>query len=380
MRVGMSWSPVLPDWHDSRMIVGLPPGAPGWRRTWCLGCERQLVAHRDPHVIFIGTRDGSALFIIEAEPQRIFTTSEQLPIGAPLYVLGAAHRDCSQRARWRLETGAVRLPDQLPLAVLESHDGELARLDLPPAVGRCPFCEATEDLTEEDVWARWISKLLRKHLGNFRLRTESGHRGYQRVPWVAPICGSCNNRWLSVLEKDVQRILSPMILGPQPGEPLRLPLTANEQELLATWAVKTALMIDFCGKNAPVVPAYYYQQLRMYRKALPNMVVLAAAYNGKQHVAFGAHGSLHLNITPSQPPNAFMTLFTVYRVIFKVFGYIGTEVPQNVMYDSAFDHGVSRIWPATGHSIEWPRNGLAFNDDALMPFAKEQPTLQGRAA
>ena len=363
----------LPGWS---VTVELPAGLPGWRRTACLGCDERVVANRDPHVVFVGTRDGSVLIVIEGEPQRLFVTSDQVPEAIPLFVLGAAHRDCAQRARRRLETPTVSLPEQLPLAYVEPHDGELERLHIPPVAGRCPFCGAVKEITDEDVWPRWISKLLRERFGSFRVSAPSGYRQLQRINYVAPICSICNNRWMSVQEKDVKPTLSRMILGPQPNEPPCQTLTPAQQEVLATWAVKTAFMIDFCGKAAPIIPTGYYQQLRMYRRALPNTVVWVAGYNGNQCAVFAAHGGLHIGIEPGLSPNAFMTVFTAYRVIFKVFGYIGPAFPQDVSYDSAFGHGVSQIWPVTGHSIEWPRNGMAFNDDTLMPFAKEQPKLQ----
>jgi hypothetical protein len=122
---------------------------------------------------------------------------------------------------------------------------------------------------------------------------------------------------LSVIEDDVRPTLAPMILGPQPGEPTCRTLTPDQQELLATWAATTAFMIDFSGIAAPVIPAGYYQQLRIYRKALPNTFVLLAGYNGNQRAIFAAHGGLHLGVEPSMQPDAFMTLFTAGRVVFK---------------------------------------------------------------
>lgn len=242
-----------------------------------------MVANRDANVIISGTRDGSVVIVGDGEPQRMFVTADPLTVDQPMFILGAAHRDCAQRARARLEAGTVELPEQLPSALVEPYDGEVVRLDLPSVVGSCPFCESTEDITDEDIWGRWISKLMRERFGNFRISTPTGYKARQRVPYVAPICGLCNNRWLSVLEKDVQPTLSPMILGPQPAEPLCRMLTPDQQELLATWAVKTAFMIDFSGIAPAVIPAGYYQQLRMYRKALPNTVVLLAGYKYYSH-------------------------------------------------------------------------------------------------
>src|SRR5260221_10354996 len=176
------------------MTAELPAGIPGWRQSPCLGCDQRVVANRDAHVIISGTRNGSVLLLTDGEPQRMFVTSAPLTVKEPLYVLGAAHRRCNQQARARLEAGTVELPEQLPLAQVEQFDEELEQLDVPPAGGRCPFCGATENITEEDIWARWISKLMRERFGNFRIHTATGYRAHQRVPYVPPIWGTCNNR------------------------------------------------------------------------------------------------------------------------------------------------------------------------------------------
>src|SRR5579859_4844087 len=182
----MSWSSVVSPWHDCDMKPEPPAGIPGWRRSPCLGCSRQVVANRDAHVIFIGRRDGSVLLILEGEPQQFFVVAGSPTDRMRLHLLGAAHRDCAQVACERLRAGIVRLPEQLPEGLIEPEDGELEQLGLPPRSGRCPFCAGTEEMTDEDIWARWISKELRKRFGDFRLRTVAGYRKYQRIPWVAP--------------------------------------------------------------------------------------------------------------------------------------------------------------------------------------------------
>src|ERR1700722_5011786 len=199
------------------MRVEPPAGMPGWRRSPCLGCGQPVVANRDAYVLITGTRDGSMLVVGGGEPQRIFVTADLQAAEQPMFALGVAHRDCTQWARARLEAGTVELLDQLPVALLEPCDEALTRLDVPPAGGSCPFCESTDIMTDEDIWARWISKLIRGRYGSFRISTATGYRTRQRIPYVAPVCATCNNRWLSVLEKDVQPTLSPMILGPRPG-------------------------------------------------------------------------------------------------------------------------------------------------------------------
>lgn len=54
------------------------------------------------------------------------------------------------------------------------------------------------------------------------------------------ICEPCNNGWLSRLESAVKPILAPMAVDGKTTE-----LDASAQKSLATWAVKTALLLEF---------------------------------------------------------------------------------------------------------------------------------------
>jgi len=62
------------------------------------------------------------------------------------------------------------------------------------------------------------------------------------------VCRSCNNDWLATLENDVSPIVRPMLWG----EYVAIP--PDQQSLIATWAMKTALLID-CVTGS-VVPRY----------------------------------------------------------------------------------------------------------------------------
>ena len=139
-------------------------------------------------------------------------------------------------------------------------------------------------------------------------------------------------------------------------------------------------MFDLRAGAGAVIPTYFYRQLRLYRRALPNTVVLLGAYRGHERAVFAAHGGLQLSDDPTLPSNAFMTVITVFRVVFKVIGYLGPRFPQTITYNSEFWEGVHQIWPAQSHDIDWPRNSMAFHDQALMEFAAEQPRLVGRRA
>src|SRR6266508_2629033 len=227
---------------------------PGSRQAPCLGCGRRVVTARDPHVEIGGKRDGSVLMMYEARPLQALATNRDRVFEPDLELLGVAHRACVQLARQRLEAQQVDLLDDLPRLIVDQEVGELPALHLPPAPGRCAFCRATE-VTDEHVWPKWVSRKLAGHDG-FTMPSPHGPRRMRSLDITAPVCVTCNNRWLSVLEKDVQPVLGPLIHGEERT------LAPDEQRLLATWAIKTALMLDL-GGGRPLIPTGFYYDFRL---------------------------------------------------------------------------------------------------------------------
>ena len=121
------------------------------------------------------------------------------------------------------------------------------------------FCQIPGKLSDEHVWPQWLRSfpaydaLLEQHPPSddpsWKVRLEPDDRGrfvarrYQRgqeqlLPHVQirQVCTTCNTGWLSRLEKDVKRLLAPMIRE-QP-----LCLTPEGRQMLALWVLKTSMM------------------------------------------------------------------------------------------------------------------------------------------
>lgn len=333
---------------------------PGSKRAPCLGCGERVVTARDAHVLFGGKRDGSLLIAWDTEPQRSYATDvDRIYTEPDLFLLGVAHRDCGPLARRRLEAQQVELPDELPQLLIDEEVDDLPHIHLPPASEHCAFCGAT-DTTGEHVFPKWVSREL-VQLAPLQVMTERGPRQSPSIEITVPVCEKCNNRWLSVLENDVQSVLRPLIRGEERT------LTPGEQRLLATWAVKTALMLDLAS-GAPIIPAGFYYELRQLRTALPSQAVWLAAYLGKSKAIWAEHRGLHIGVGAAEPPNAFVTTFSVFRVVFQVVGHF-TKGGATFDDSRLLGVGLSPIWPARDEAVEWPRGRLAFADDGLTELA-----------
>lgn len=331
---------------------------PGSRQAPSLGCGARVVTARDPHVEIGGKRDGSVLMLWEAELQLSLASDLDRVFEPGLELLGVAHRGCAQLARQRLEAQEVDLPDDLPQLIVDEGVGELPALHLPPAPGRCAFCGAT-NLTDEHVWPRWVSRELGGR-GAFTMPSPRGPRRVRSLDLMALICVTCNNRWLGVLENDVRPVLAPLIRGEERT------LAPGEQQLLATWAVKTTLMLDlWSGK--PLIPTLFYYDLRLRRCPHEGQLVWLGAYRD-WHAAWAWHDGLHVGISAEAPPNAFVSTFTAFRVVFQVVGAFDRGITFND--GRLLAAALARVWPSSGQPVDWPPNKLAFGDESLAELAR----------
>lgn len=330
----------------------LPVGVPGWRRAACLGCDKTVVAARDDYVLVGGTPDGRFLILLGAELQRILTTAGAVPPDEPMFVLGAAHRLCSARARTRIEDGPVVSTEGLPVLTAEFGD----RLPLlaytlhqPVQADMCPFCDETEDLTDEHVWPDWFSRLLVA-----RGAVLSGPDvGNGKINITVPVCRSCNNTWMSVIEKDTRDLLIKMF-DAATGKIDPFQLTATEQTQLAKWAVKTAYLID--AYTQPAVPRGYLHEFALHRA--PNAAIFVWVAGFTPHSpAVGEKRALDFLGRDGKPtnnsPNAFVVTFTILHVLFQVVGQFNDKAPE--MRDNRVQYApcLFGIWP-NQPSITWP--------------------------
>lgn len=112
-------------------------------------------------------------------------------------------------------------------------------LRLEPVGRTCPFC-AQPARTNEHVIPLWISQ---RYLSNASRRAfftfhDNGvaQRRSRTIDLKAKVCGDCNNGWMSVLEQRARPVLQGLADGTQAS------VTGPEQELLAKWLFKTAVM------------------------------------------------------------------------------------------------------------------------------------------
>jgi hypothetical protein len=79
------------------------------------------------------------------------------------------------------------------------------------------------------------------------------------------VCVRCNSGWMETLESITRPVLEPLLLGAAPGS--SRVLDPDEQAMLATWAVKTSLLLalsKFRGQDHGWIPVSTVQWLRQH--------------------------------------------------------------------------------------------------------------------
>src|SRR5438309_4446880 len=107
----------------------------------------------------------------------------------------------------------------------------------------CGFCQKPKHISEEHIFARWISELLGAHLPDMTVRHTLTRDNTTGAPWFANRinqvvrmpCTDCNGGWMSDLESYVAPIISPMILDQG-----LVTLGLIPQVVVARWAMRIA--------------------------------------------------------------------------------------------------------------------------------------------
>jgi hypothetical protein len=345
---------------SSGSVVDLVTDA-NWRRTTCIVCRKRIVRVRDAHNMIGGTLDGKWLAFWPSGPDRLAMTGP-VPTDATTYLLGAVHRGCLAVAPERIRAGSVHLDPVLPeLSYDEWEDAEYTA-HLPADESTCPFCGNTGPMTDEHIWPIWLSKELRR-LGATFVALQGTKSAPASIDVTVGVCRQCNNDWLSTLENDVATIARPMLRGH------RVRLHTNEQGRLATWATKTAYLLD--RTSSPIVPRGFPMELAIRREPPSNTCVFLAAYDGSR-AAYASFERLHVagpdGLRPTEP-NVFVATFTAHTLAFQVMGHFNTGGWQLNDDRAGLRDGLLQIWPALHAEVTWPPQ-LLLPDRGIEALAK----------
>ncbi len=133
----------------------------------------------------------------------------------------------------------------------------------------CVFCGATGSLSTEHVVPKWVRKALQisEPVQEYSGSTYIGAAETLAIVFHE-VCVRCNSGWMETLETAARPVLGPLLLGAAPGTS-RL-LDPDQQAIMATWAVKTSLLLalsKFRGQDHGWIPVSTLQWLRQHHNS-----------------------------------------------------------------------------------------------------------------
>ena len=248
---------------------------------------------------------------------------------------------------------------------------------------RCVFCHE-HGASNEHVFAQWISKVVPGD-GPFGHGYSSAARRTKDASLLAvktrAPCVACNTGWMSRLEEAAEPLLSGPITGAGPVD-----WDSSAQRTIATWATKTALMLDRALLN-PRIEARLYAQLYQHGEPPDEFHVWLGSYglapdSNQWRAAWADHKTLDAT-APSGSLRAVLTTFTVGHVMLQVGSYVREDRQPSDEFDRpplplpdgrslAASEITVQVWPPSDASCGWPPPN-ALDATGLDLFARHFP-------
>lgn len=251
-----------------------------------------------------------------------------------------------------------------------------------PASGiTCVFCGTTNGkLTCEHVIPKWA----RRSFGikgpvtvdareeGLDQRRRIGSMQALNITLDDAICEDCNSIWLSRLERAVKPVLAPMAVSARP-----VTLSPASQKLLATWAVKTVLLLELAfrqmypgSRSAEGYDASHpeFAWLRASAEPPPRSLVWLGCWDCQQAIPVRyAPSSASLPAPDGRQVDGHFATITLGYVVFQVFtvDYVAADQHQASLWNdhvpASLAQALPRIWPPLlrQQEVSWPPQAFA---------------------
>jgi hypothetical protein len=228
----------------------------------------------------------------------------------------------------------------------------------------CLFCGhdfdpkgGPREKTDEHVFPDWSRPYLQKDESergshwhwkqSGEEREERTFRGVPAQQTIGDVCKLCNNGWMSDIETRVKPYLVPAMQGK--GRTFG----KQGQLELATWALKTALVIGAKGGYVPT-PAEFLRDFERKRRPEAKARVWIGATPQDEWTYIDSR-RLKVVSKGDEPPaaaNAHVTVLAIGHVAFYVVGWSVRKPRMEFVYRD-FGGSLRPIWPSRG-PVDWP--------------------------
>ena len=169
---------------------------------------------------------------------------------------------------------------------------------------------------------------------------------------IKTVCDTCNNGWMSRLEQETIPVLRPLV------NDISIPLSSDEQILLAGWATKTGMVLDSIYKHGRFFDSDQCKDMRE-RRIIPNgtTIWIGRFFGNGKHAGLDDF-SLDSKPDPKVGKGCVITLI-LGRVIFQSFNTRFNPEHKHVRFripcrPGKWAESLTQIWPNAGGQIRWP--------------------------
>ena len=244
----------------------------------------------------------------------------------------------------------------------------------------CIFCEGNsgEPITKEHIFGEWLKRFFPRddattHKSFYiewpdeigpkppiEKRSEGqGHVGSRKL---RVLCRKCNNERLSDLEDLAGKVLPPLILGN------RANMLPGSQKVLASWAAKTAMVVEHSKPVDSGIPQKDRSWLLEHMTPPPEKwFVWIAAYSGTKWAYLSIYqnrvslGPAPVERPSAAPHHAQATTFGVGHILFCV---VSSSSPLIDRFRGKETQDLLQIWPTQNHSLLWPPRRVLNDNEA----------------
>lgn len=246
---------------------------------------------------------------------------------------------------------------------------------------KCLFCPSTAD-SKEHAWPAWLLRFLDPEAPSTLSMIRDPSHAEATIPFapieVRWVCERCNRGWMSDLEASSKGALQEMMRGE------RTPINSMRASLIATWAMKSAMVWDAVRANqqrfyTPLECAY----VREHR--LPPSGVYVWVGCMEPAILKYTHGRTMWTSGRASLLEGAATTFVFGHLIIQVLLVRKTDGDGQSRYPYS-EHNfrgaprcLAEIWPGDGTTVVWPPPQSVTALDELEALAcrfgpKEQPT------
>jgi hypothetical protein len=236
----------------------------------------------------------------------------------------------------------------------------------------CLFCSDRAN-SIEDAWPKWITNQFK----GSRPSAVSAERAGVRLPsWtvhqptlqIRCVCSRCNNEWMSRLEGQAQPFLQSLLMG----NPCVLDRPA--QTAVATWAVKTAMVLEGLDPGDKHVYSQLQRERFRLRAEMPSRTSVWLAASATPDWFMSAKNR-HLGAVPA----GFAGISTTMGFAHLVLQVLTIRVPEDVgpttkvttdVRKGQWSDATVQVWP-TREDLRWPPR-LGLNGESGLSLLAER--------